>query len=217
METHCKEYDFQQIEPKWQTFWATNNTFRAETDSSRPKYYALDMFPYPSGAGLHLGHCENYAITDIMARFKRAQGYNVLYPIGWDAFGLPTENYAVKTGRHPVDITQENIATYTRQLRQIGLSYDLSREINTTEPGYFRWTQWIWLQLFKRGLAYVEDKPVWWCPALGTVLANEEIVDGKSEVGGHPVERRPLRQWVLRITAYADRLLDGLKDLDWPD
>ena len=217
METHCKEYDFQQIEPKWQTFWATNSTFRAETDSSRPKYYALDMFPYPSGAGLHLGHCENYAITDIMARFKRAQGYNVLYPIGWDAFGLPTENYAVKTGRHPVDITQENIATYTRQLRQIGLSYDLSREINTTEPGYFRWTQWIWLQLFKRGLAYVEDKPVWWCPALGTVLANEEIVDGKSEVGGHPVERRPLRQWVLRITAYADRLLDGLKDLDWPD
>jgi leucyl-tRNA synthetase len=217
METHCKEYDFQQIEPKWQTFWARNNTFRAGADTARPKYYALDMFPYPSGAGLHLGHCENYAITDIIARFKRAQGYNVLYPIGWDAFGLPTENYAVKTGRHPVDITKENIATYTRQLLQIGLSYDFSRQINTTEPGYFRWTQWIWLQLFKRGLAYVEDKPVWWCPALGTVLANEEIVDGKSEVGGHPVERRPLRQWVLRITAYADRLLNGLKDLDWPD
>lgn len=217
METHCKEYDFQQIEPKWQTFWAKNNCFRAEQASTRPKYYALDMFPYPSGAGLHLGHCENYAITDIMARFKRAQGHNVLYPIGWDAFGLPTENYAVKTGRHPVDITKENIETYTRQLRQIGLSYDFSREINTTDPAYFRWTQWIWLQLFQRGLAYVEDKPVWWCPALGTVLANEEIVDGKSEVGGHPVERRPLRQWVLRITAYADRLLDGLKDLDWPD
>ncbi len=217
METHCKEYDFQQIEPKWQTFWTENNTFRAEQDTSLPKYYALDMFPYPSGAGLHLGHCENYAITDIMARFKRAQGYNVLYPIGWDAFGLPTENYAVKTGRHPVDITKENILTYTRQLRQIGLSNDYSREVNTTDPEYFRWTQWIWLQLFQQGLAYVEDKPVWWCPALGTVLANEEIIDGKSEVGSHPVERRPLRQWVLRITAYADRLLDGLKNLDWPD
>ncbi|MCC6416546.1 MAG: leucine--tRNA ligase, partial [Opitutaceae bacterium] len=202
---------------KWQTFWAENHSFRAEQISARPKYYALDMFPYPSGAGLHLGHCENYAITDIMARFKRAQGFNVLYPIGWDAFGLPTENYAVKTGRHPVDVTKENVATFTRQLKQIGVSYDFSREINTTDPEYFRWTQWIWLQLFQRGLAYVEDKPVWWCPALGTVLANEEVIDGKSEVGSHPVERRPLRQWVLRITAYADRLLDGLKDLDWPD
>ncbi len=217
METHCKEYDFREIEPKWQTFWSENNTFRADQSSSRPKYYALDMFPYPSGAGLHLGHCENYAITDIMARFKRAQGFNVLYPIGWDAFGLPTENYAVKTGRHPEDITRENILTYTRQLTQLGLSNDYNREINTTDPAYFKWTQWIWLQLFKRGLAYVEDKPVWWCPALGTVLANEEIVEGKSEVGGHPVERRPLRQWVLRITVYADRLLDGLADLDWPD
>lgn len=217
MATDCKDYDFRQIEPKWQTFWAENHCFRAEQISDRPKYYALDMFPYPSGAGLHLGHCENYAITDIMARFKRAQGFNVLYPIGWDAFGLPTENYAVKTGRHPVDVTKENVATFTRQLRQIGVSYDFSREINTTDPDYFRWTQWIWLQLFQRGLAYVEDKPVWWCPALGTVLANEEVIDGKSEVGGHPVERRPLRQWVLRITAYADRLLDGLKDLDWPD
>ncbi|MEZ5414990.1 MAG: leucine--tRNA ligase [Opitutaceae bacterium] len=217
MATDCKDYDFRQIEPKWQTFWAENHCFRAEHISDRPKYYALDMFPYPSGAGLHLGHCENYAITDIMARYKRAQGFNVLYPIGWDAFGLPTENYAVKTGRHPVDVTKENIATFTRQLRQIGVSYDLSREINTTDPDYFRWTQWIWLQLFQRGLAYVEDKPVWWCPALGTVLANEEVIDGKSEVGGHPVERRPLRQWVLRITAYADRLLEGLEDLDWPD
>jgi len=226
--SRCKEYDFRQIEAKWQSFWEQNHTFRAN-DSARteldgasatlaqPKYYVLDMFPYPSGAGLHLGHCENYAITDIMARFKRAQGFNVLYPIGWDAFGLPTENYAVKTGRHPADVTRENVATFKRQLRAIGVSYDFSREINTTDPHYFRWTQWIWLKLFERGLAYVEDKPVWWCPALGTVLANEEVIDGKSEVGSHPVERRPLRQWVLRITAYADRLLAGLKDLDWPD
>jgi len=217
MATNCKDYNFQQIEPQWQSFWADQQLFRAEAVSTKPKYYALDMFPYPSGAGLHLGHCENYGITDIMARYKRAKGYNVLYPIGWDAFGLPTENYAVKTGRHPSEVTKENIATFTRQLIRIGNSYDLSREINTTDPGYFKWTQWIWLQLFHRGLAYVEDKPVWWCPALGTVLANEEIIDGKSEVGSHPVERRPLRQWVLRITAYADRLLDGLKGLDWPD
>lgn len=217
MSTHCKDYDFHQIEPKWQSFWEENKLFQAEADSPRPKYYAMDMFPYPSGAGLHLGHCENYVIPDIMARYKRAQGFNVLYPIGWDAFGLPTENYAVKTGRHPAEVTKENVSTFTHQLKQIGISYDFSREINTTDPSYFKWTQWIWLQLFKRGLAYVEDKPVWWCPALGTVLANEEVIDGKSEVGKHPVERRPLRQWVLRITEYADRLLDGLKDLDWPD
>jgi len=254
--SRCKEYDFRQIEAKWQSFWAQNHTFRANdparteahgsesgagsaatsasarsatsalaraaedalsTSTARPKYYVLDMFPYPSGAGLHLGHCENYAITDIMARFKRAQGFNVLYPIGWDAFGLPTENYAVKTGRQPADVTRENVATFKRQLRAIGVSYDFDREINTTDSHYFKWTQWIWLKLFERGLAYVEDKPVWWCPALGTVLANEEVIDGKSEVGSHPVERRPLRQWVLRITAYADRLLAGLKDLDWPD
>ncbi|KXU37966.1 leucine--tRNA ligase [Cephaloticoccus capnophilus] len=222
--SRCKEYDFRQIETKWQSFWEQNRTFRANevandgaADAAKPKYYVLDMFPYPSGAGLHLGHCENYAITDILARFKRAQGFNVLYPIGWDAFGLPTENYAVKTGRHPADVTRENVATFKRQLRSIGVSYDFDREINTTDPHYFKWTQWIWLKLFERGLAYVEDKPVWWCPALGTVLANEEVIDGKSEVGSHPVERRPLRQWVLRITAYADRLLAGLKDLDWPD
>lgn len=217
MATHCKDYDFLQIEPHWQTFWKENQTFRADDLSSKPKYYVLDMFPYPSGAGLHLGHCENYTITDIMARYKRARGFNVLYPIGWDAFGLPTENYAVKTGRHPADVTKENVNTFRRQLTEIGVSYDFSREVDTTDPKYFRWTQWIWLQLFQRGLAYVEEKPVWWCPALGTVLANEEVIDGKSEVGSHPVERRPLRQWVLRITAYADRLLDGLKNLDWPD
>ncbi len=217
MATHCKDYDFLEIEPHWQTFWDTNRSFRTTDDTSRPKYYVLDMFPYPSGAGLHLGHCENYAITDILARFQRAQGKNVLYPIGWDAFGLPTENYAVKTGRHPREVTVENVATFRRQLKAIGVSYDFGREIDTTDPRYFRWTQWIWLQLFKKGLAYVEEKPVWWCPALGTVLANEEVIDGVSEVGKHPVERRPLRQWVLRITAYAERLLADLKLVDWPD
>ena len=215
--THCKEYEFLKIEPHWQRIWEETKAFRAATGGAKPKFYVLDMFPYPSGAGLHLGHCENYAITDIMARYKRARGFNVLYPIGWDAFGLPTENYAVKTGRHPADVTKENIATFRRQLKSFGVSYDFDREVDTTDPQYFRWTQWIWLQLFQRGLAYVEEKPVWWCPALGTVLANEEVIDGVSEVGKHPVERRPLRQWVLRITAYADRLLADLKDLDWPD
>ena len=217
MATHCKEYDFTQLEPHWQSFWEENHSFRAANDSAKPKYYVLDMFPYPSGAGLHLGHCENYTITDVMARYKRAKGFNVLYPIGWDAFGLPTENYAVKTGRHPAEVTKENVATFRRQLKSVGVSYDFEREVDTTDPKYFRWTQWIWLQLFNRGLAYVEEKPVWWCPALGTVLANEEVIDGVSEVGKHPVERRPLRQWVLRITAYADRLLADLKGLDWPD
>jgi len=217
MATSSTEYDFSRIEPTWQKIWEDNNTFQAVPPGAKPKFYILDMFPYPSGAGLHLGHCENYAITDIMARYKRACGYNVLYPIGWDAFGLPTENYAVKTGRHPAEVTRENVATFRRQLKAIGVSYDFNREVDTTDPRYFRWTQWIWLQLFRRGLAYVQDKPVWWCPALGTVLANEEVIDGRSEVGSHPVERRPVRQWVLRITAYADRLLDGLKDLDWPD
>ena len=215
--TPSADYNFNEIEPRWQRVWDELKPQRALTGGSRPKYYVLDMFPYPSGAGLHLGHCENYAITDIMARYKRAKGFNVLYPIGWDAFGLPTENYAVKTGRHPAEVTAENIATFARQLKAFGVSYDFDREINTTDPKYFRWTQWIWLQLFNRGLAYVEEKPVWWCPALGTVLANEEVIDGLSEVGKHPVERRPLRQWVLRITAYADRLLADLKDLDWPD
>ena len=217
MATRSADYDFSQIEPTWQQIWEDNNTFQAAAPGAKPKYYILDMFPYPSGAGLHLGHCENYTITDIMARYKRARGCNVLYPIGWDAFGLPTENYAVKTGRHPAEVTRENVATFRRQLKSIGVSYDFAREVDTTDPRYFRWTQWIWLQLFKRGLAYVQDKPVWWCPALGTVLANEEVIDGRSEVGSHPVERRPVRQWVLRITAYAERLLAGLKDLDWPD
>jgi len=217
MATHCKDYDFLQIEPHWQTFWDQNQSFRAKLDPSKPKYYVLDMFPYPSGSGLHIGHPEGYTATDIIARYKRAQGYEVLHPIGWDAFGLPAEQHAVKTGTHPASNTQNNITNFRRQIKALGFSYDWEREIDTTDPKYLRWTQWIFLKLFQRGLAYVDERPVWWCPELRTVLANEEIVDGKSEVGGFPVERRSLRQWVLRITAYADRLLSDLKDVDWPD
>ncbi|HWA11083.1 MAG TPA: leucine--tRNA ligase [Opitutaceae bacterium] len=217
MATKCKDYNFQEIEPHWQSFWEENHSFRAENGSAKPKYYVLDMFPYPSGAGLHIGHPEGYTATDIIARYKRARGFNVLHPIGWDAFGLPAEQHAVKTGTHPATNTQNNIANFRRQIKALGFSYDWDREIDTTDPRYFRWTQWIFLQLFKRGLAYVDERPVWWCPELRTVLANEEIVDGRSEVGGFPVERRNLRQWVLRITAYAERLLADLKDVDWPD
>ncbi len=217
MSTQCKEYNFLEIEPHWQSFWEENQSSRAEQNSSKPKYYVLDMFPYPSGAGLHIGHPEGYTATDIVARYKRAKGFNVLHPIGWDAFGLPAEQHAVKTGTHPASNTQNNIANFKRQIKALGFSYDWQREIDTTDPKYFRWTQWIFLQLFQRGLAYVDERPVWWCPELRTVLANEEVVDGKSEVGGFPVERKNLRQWVLRITAYAERLLADLKDVDWPD
>jgi leucyl-tRNA synthetase len=217
MATHCKDYDFRQIEPHWQTFWQEKHSFRADNGSPKPKYYVLDMFPYPSGAGLHIGHPEGYTATDIVARYKRARGYNVLHPMGWDAFGLPAEQHAVKTGTHPAANTQSNVTNIRRQIKALGFSYDWEREIDTTDPKYFRWTQWIFLQLFKKGLAYVDERPVWWCPELRTVLANEEIVDGKSEVGGFPVERRNLRQWVLRITAYAEQLLDGLKEVDWPE
>ncbi|MCR6657215.1 MAG: leucine--tRNA ligase [Opitutus sp.] len=217
MATKSKDYNFLEIEPHWQSFWEKNRSFRAENNSSKPKYYVLDMFPYPSGAGLHIGHPEGYTATDIIARYKRAKGFNVLHPIGWDAFGLPAEQHAVKTGTHPASNTQNNITNFKRQIQALGFSYDWEREIDTTDPKYFRWTQWIFLQLFKKGLAYVDERPVWWCPELRTVLANEEVVDGKSEVGGFPVERRNLRQWVLRITAYAERLLADLKDVDWPD
>ncbi len=217
MATQSKDYDFSKIEPHWQSAWDAQHTFRATADASKPKYYVLDMFPYPSGAGLHIGHPEGYTATDIVARAKRAQGANVLHPIGWDAFGLPAEQHAVKTGTHPASNTQNNIANFRRQLKALGFSYDWERQVDTTDPRYFRWTQWIFLQLFRRGLAYVDERPVWWCPELRTVLANEEIVDGKSEVGGYPVERRNLRQWVLRITAYAERLLADLKDVDWPE
>jgi leucyl-tRNA synthetase len=217
MATKSTDYNFHDIEPHWQTFWEENRSFRAENNSTKPKYYVLDMFPYPSGAGLHIGHPEGYTATDILARYKRAKGFNVLHPIGWDAFGLPAEQHAVKTGTHPATNTQNNITNFRRQIKALGFSYDWEREVDTTDPKYFRWTQWIFLQLFQRGLAYVDERPVWWCPELRTVLANEEVVDGKSEVGGFPVERRNLRQWVLRITAYAERLLNDLKDVDWPE
>lgn len=217
MATHSKDYDFLSIEPRWQSYWSEKQAFTAEAPSPKPKYYALDMFPYPSGAGLHIGHPEGYTATDILCRYKRAQGFNVLHPIGWDAFGLPAEQHAVKTGTHPATNTAANVKNFRRQIKALGFSYDWDREINTTDPDYVRWTQWIFLQLFQRGLAYVDERPVWWCPELKAVLANEEVVDGKSEVGGHPVERRALRQWVLRITAYADRLLADLAGLNWPD
>jgi leucyl-tRNA synthetase len=241
-----KPYPFDRIEEKWQHYWDEHHTFHALNpgepgfDASRPKYYVLDMFPYPSGAGLHVGHPEGYTATDILSRYKRMCGFNVLHPMGWDAFGLPAEQYAIKTGQHPAETTARNVDMFRRQLKRIGFAYDWQREINTTDPGYFRWTQWIFLRLYgawfnpatQRAepigtfqgedpdavrLAYVAEVPVNWCPALGTVLANEEVVDGKSEVGGHPVERRPMRQWMLRITAYADRLISELDGLDWPE
>ncbi|KAM6585672.1 hypothetical protein CsatB_012674 [Cannabis sativa] len=214
-----RAYPFHEIEPKWQRFWEDNSTFQIpdEVDTSKPKYYVLDMFPYPSGAGLHVGHPLGYTATDILARFKRMQGYNVLHPMGWDAFGLPAEQYAIETGTHPKITTQKNINRFRTQLKSLGFSYDWNREISTTEPDYYKWTQWIFLQLLKRGLAYQAEVPVNWCPALGTVLANEEVVDGVSERGGHPVIRKPMRQWMLRITEYADRLLEDLDDLDWPE
>src|ERR1035441_2531357 len=266
------QYPFHLIEPKWQHQWDEHQTFRAwnpgETVPANhgfaerhpkarpeqlPKFYILDMFPYPSGAGLHVGHPEGYTATDILARYRRALGYNVLHPIGWDAFGLPAEQYAIKTRQHPRTTTEQNIATFKRQIKSLGFSYDWSRELNTTDPEYFKWTQWIFLKLYNswfnpqtnkaepietltypsaitsgaeekrrayrdsRRLAYVTEAPVWWCEELGTVLANEEVVDGKSEVGGFPVARKPMRQWMLRITAYAERLLHDLETIQWSD
>ncbi|KAA8515538.1 hypothetical protein F0562_018851 [Nyssa sinensis] len=214
-----RAYPFHEIEPRWQRYWDENRTFRTpdDIDISKPKFYVLDMFPYPSGAGLHVGHPLGYTATDILARFKRMQGFNVLHPMGWDAFGLPAEQYAIETGTHPKLTTMRNIERFRSQLKSLGFSYDWDREISTTDPEYYKWTQWIFLQLLKRGLAYQAEVPVNWCPALGTVLANEEVVDGVSERGGHPVIRKPMRQWMLRITAYADRLLEDLDDLDWPE
>jgi leucyl-tRNA synthetase len=209
-------YDHQSIEARWQRYWDEHDTFRARRREGRPKLYILDMFPYPSGAGLHVGHPEGYTATDIVARYSRMKDIDVLHPMGWDAFGLPAEQYAIQTGTHPSVTTQNNIATFKRQLKSLGFSYDWSREVDTTDPNYVRWTQWIFLQLFKKGLAFQDEVTVNWCPALGTVLANEEVIDGKSERGNHPVERRPLRQWMLRITAYADRLESDLEGLDWP-
>ena len=215
-------YDHSAVERRWQRFWQEYGTFRADdAATSLPKYYILDMFPYPSAAGLHIGHPEGYTASDILARYKKARGFNVLHPMGWDAFGLPAEQYAIQTGQAPSVQTAQNIANFRRQLKMLGFAVDWSREVNTTDPVYFKWTQWIFLQLFKHGLAYVDEKPVWFCPALGTVLANEEVLntsDGpRSERGAHPVERRPIRQWVLRITAYAEKLIAGLDALDWPD
>ena len=210
-------FNHEQIEKKWQQYWADNKTFKTENETAKPKFYALDMFPYPSGAGLHVGHPEGYTATDILSRFKRMQGYNVLHPMGWDAFGLPAEQYALDTGNDPAEFTAKNIATFKRQIQELGFSYDWDREINTTDPEYYKWTQWIFIQLYKKGLAYVDEVAVNWCPALGTVLANEEVIDGKSERGGHPVERRPMKQWMLKITAYADRLIDDLEEVDWPE
>ncbi len=241
-----KPYPFDEIEPKWQQIWEQRQVFHAPNpgekgfDPSRPKFYILDMFPYPSGAGLHVGHPEGYTATDIVARYKRMRGFNVLHPMGWDAFGLPAEQYAIKTGEHPALTTRRNVAKFKAQLKRIGFSYDWQREINTTDPAYYKWTQWIFLQIYNAWfnpatnraepistytgdnpddvrLAYVAEVPVNWCPELGTVLANEEVVDGKSELGGFPVVRRPMRQWMLRITAYAERLLNELEDLDWPE
>ncbi|MFZ9920671.1 MAG: class I tRNA ligase family protein, partial [Terrimicrobiaceae bacterium] len=246
MSTQRKQFPFSEFEPKWQQQWIEGGAFRAKNpgdagfDATKPKFYILDMFPYPSGDGLHVGHVEGYTATDILARFHRMRGFNVLHPMGWDAFGLPAEQYAIKTGQHPRVTTARNIENFRRQLQSVGFSYDWDREVSTTDPEYFRWTQWIFLQLYNSWfnpaskkaepissysgadpdsvrLAYVAEMPVNWCPQLGTVLANEEVVDGKSEVGGFPVERRPLRQWMLRITAFAERLIEGLDGLDWPE
>jgi len=241
-----KPFPFDEFEARWQAEWQSINAFRVpnpgdpDFDPSKPKFYILDMFPYPSGEGLHVGHVEGYTATDILARSKRMRGVQVLHPMGWDAFGLPAEQFAIRTGRHPRETTTTNVDRFREQLRRIGFSYDWSREISTTDPAYFRWTQWIFLKLYGswfnpetqraepvttyRGsdadlvrLAYVAEMPVNWCPELGTVLANEEVVDGRSEVGGFPVERRPMRQWMLRITAFAERLLAGLDDVEWPE
>ena len=211
------EYNHLKIELKWQKYWQENKTFKTEKDLSKKKCYVLDMFPYPSGAGLHVGHPLGYTATDIYSRFKRLQGFNVLHPMGWDAFGLPAEQYAIKTGTHPKITTEDNIKNFKRQIQMLGFSYDWDREINTTDEKYYKWTQWIFLQLYKKGLAYESEVPVNWCPELKAVLANEEVVDGKSEIGGHPVVRKPMRQWMFRITDYAESLLDGLDDLDWPE
>jgi len=212
-----KKYDHLTIEPKWQQYWDENKTFKVDLDPDKPKYYILDMFPYPSGDGLHVGHPLGYTATDILARYKRMRGFNVLHPMGWDAFGLPAEQYAVETGTHPAETTANNVERFKSQIKSLGFSYDWDREINTTDPKYYKWTQWIFLQLYNRGLAYQDEVPVNWCQELGTVLANEEVIDGKSERGGHPVIRKPMRQWVFRITEYAESLLAGLDDVDWPE
>jgi hypothetical protein len=210
-------YEPKAIEPKWQAYWREHAVFASTADPEKPKFYVLDMFPYPSGAGLHVGHPKGYIATDVVSRYKRMRGFNVLHPMGWDAFGLPAEQYAIETGTHPRETTARNVDNLRRQLQLLGTDYDWSRENNTTDPHYMRWTQWIFRKLYERDLAYLAEVPVNWCPALGTVLANEEVIDGRSERGGHPVVRTAMRQWMLRITAYADRLIDDLDGVDWPE
>ncbi len=210
-------YKHQNIDQKWQKKWAEAETFKAENQSSKPKYYALDMFPYPSGAGLHVGHLASYMPAEVVSRYKRARGFNVLHPMGYDAFGLPAEQYAIQTGVHPAVTTEQAIANFERQLKSFGFSFDWSRKVSTCEPSYYKWTQWIFQQLFKAGLVYRKEAPVNWCPALKTVLANDEIVDGKSERGGHPVVRMPMKQWMIRITDYSEKLLQGLENIQWPE
>lgn len=211
-------YNFKEIEKKWQKYWDENKTFYTDVwDFSKPKYYALDMFPYPSGQGLHVGHPEGYTATDIMSRMKRMQGFNVLHPMGWDAFGLPAEQYAIKTGNHPATFTMENIATFKRQLKMLGFSFDWDKEISTCDPNFYKWTQWIFKQLYKEGLAKLIEMPVNWCEGLGCVLSNDEVINGKSERGGFPVVRKNMKQWVMDIPKYAEILLDGLDDIDWPE
>ncbi|MGG5310890.1 leucine--tRNA ligase [Enterococcus sp. DIV1304_2] len=210
-------YNHKEIEKKWQKYWAKNNIFNTHDEPGKPKFYALDMFPYPSGQGLHVGHPEGYTATDILARFKRSQGFNVLHPMGWDAFGLPAEQYALDTGNDPAEFTQKNIETFRRQINSLGFSYDWNREVNTTDPEYYKWTQWIFTKLYEKGLAYEAEVAVNWVPELGTVISNEEVIDGKSERGGYDVIRKPMRQWMLKITAYADRLIDDLELVDWPE
>ena len=211
------DYNFSAIEKKWQKYWLENKTFKTDDAKAGEKFYCLDMFPYPSGAGLHVGHPEGYTATDILCRYKRMKGFNVLHPMGWDAFGLPAEQYAVETGTHPALTTKKNVDRFREQIRSLGFSYDWDREVNTTDPKYYKWTQWIFEKLYEKGLAYVAEVPVNWCPALGTVLANEEVIDGRSERGNHPVIRRPMRQWMLKITEYAERLLNDLDSLDWSE
>ena len=211
-------YNFKETEKKWQTYWEENETFKTDVwDFSKPKFYALDMFPYPSGVGLHAGHPEGYTATDIVTRMKKMQGYNVLHPMGWDAFGLPAEQYAINTGNHPEQFTLDNIKTFKGQLKSLGFAYDWSREISTTNPTYYKWTQWIFKQLYLDGYAKYIDMPVNWCEELGTVLSNDEVIDGKSERGGYPVVRKNMKQWVMDIPAYAEKLLNNLDDLDWPE
>lgn len=211
-------FDHKEIEKKWQNYWDENQTFYTDVhDFSKPKYYALDMFPYPSGVGLHAGHPEGYTATDIVCRMKRMQGYNVLHPMGFDSFGLPAEQYAIQTGNHPDGFTKHNIEVFTKQLKMLGFSYDWTKEVSTCDPDFYKWTQWIFKQLFEDGLAKCVEMPVNWCEELGTVLANDEVVDGKSERGGYPVVRKNMRQWVIDIVKYADRLLEGLDEIDWPE